>query len=130
MPSAQHSFVLIWKRVVAALTLIAAALIAPTAPVPVSGAGVAGSRAGSGPAIASTANALIAAVDGLAEGGERKPTLQEPDTSGPQGKPCVPAAWYELRTARLTPAAPITPGAAPLRVCAARAGRPRAPPRA
>jgi hypothetical protein len=127
MPSAQHSFVLIWKRVVAALSLVAAALIAPTAPAPMAGGGVAGSRAGSGPAIASTANALLTAVDGLVEGGERPSPLQEPESKGPQGTPCIVAAWLELPAPRPVAASSAEPGVPPP-VFAARAGLSRAPP--
>jgi hypothetical protein len=130
MPSAQHSFVLIWKRVVAALSLVAAALIAPTAPAPMAGAGMAGSRAGSGPAIAaSTANALLAAVDGLVEGGERNAPLQESAASGPQSAPCLVAAWLELPAPRPVSVSPAEPGA-PSPTFAARAGLSRAPPQA
>jgi hypothetical protein len=129
MPSAQHSFVLIWKRVVAALSLVAAALIAPTAPAPVAGAGVASSRAGSGQAIASTANALLAAVDGLVEGGERKSPLHEPEASGPQSTPCIVTAWLEWPAPRPAALRSADPGA-PAPTFAARAGLSRAPPRA
>jgi hypothetical protein len=129
MPSAQHSFVLLWKRAVAALSLIVAALIAPTAPAPVSGAGMAGARAGSGPAIAGTANALVAAVDGLAEGGGR-PALQELQGSGPQAKPCVLAAWHDFPLPQIRPASPSSEARKPHPAFAARAGLTRAPPQA
>jgi hypothetical protein len=130
MPNAQQSFVLLWKRVVAALSLIAAALLAPTASAPISGAGVASSRAGSGPAIASAANALIAHVDGVADGGRHNYPLEQPQASGPQGKPCVVAAWRELPAPQLQMAMPATDGIAPLSAFATRSGLSRAPPRA
>jgi hypothetical protein len=126
MLNAEQSLALLWRRLVAALSLIAAAALAPTVPVSVGGAGVVGSRAGNGAAVASAANALIANVDGLVEGGQRKVL---PDASSDtHAKPWALPASHEL--ARLAPElsspAPDAPDLHQPR--AVRSGLTRAPP--
>jgi hypothetical protein len=126
MLNAEQSLALLWRRLVAALSLIAAAALAPTVPVSVGGAGVVGSRAGNGAAVASAANALIANVDGLVEGGQRKVL---PDASSDtHAKPSALPASHEL--ARLAPElsspAPDAPDLHQPR--AVRSGLTRAPP--
>jgi hypothetical protein len=127
MPSAQQSFVLLWKRVVAALSLVAAALLAPTAPAPV-GAGVVGSRMGNGPAVASAANALTANVDALVEGGEQRFPLDSPEANGAHATPCVLTAWHEFPVPLPAAVAPAGESRVPLPAFASRAGQTRAPP--
>jgi hypothetical protein len=130
MPNAPQSFILLWKRVVAALSLVAAALLAPTAPAPAGGAGVVGSRASHGQAVASAASQLIASVDGLVEGGERNAPLDEPQAGGPHAKPCVLAAWHEFPAPQSPVATPALEAGPRLPAFAPRSGLTRAPPRA
>ncbi|MBO0764689.1 MAG: hypothetical protein J2P50_08880 [Hyphomicrobiaceae bacterium] len=118
---------LLWKRVVAALSLVAAALLAPTAPAAVGGAGLIGSRASHGQAVASSANQLMASIDGLVEGGGRNYPLDEPQAGG-HAKPCVLAAWPAFPAPEPSSVAPTPDSAAPLPAFAPRSGKSRAPP--
>ncbi|HEY7553096.1 MAG TPA: hypothetical protein VH913_26685 [Hyphomicrobiaceae bacterium] len=129
MPNAPQSFILLWKRVVAALSLVAAALLAPTAPASAGGAGVIGSRASHGQAVASAASQLIAGVDGLVEGGERNVPVDEPQAGGLHAKPCVLAAWHEFPAPRPPVAVPAPETGTRLPAFAPRSGLTRAPPR-
>jgi hypothetical protein len=131
MPNnAQQSFILLWKRAVAALSLVAAALLAPTAPAPSGGAGVVGSRASHGQAVASAASQPIASVDGVVEGGEPNVPLDEPHAGGPNAKPCVLAAWHEFPAPQPPLATPALEAGTRLPAFASRSGLTRAPPRA
>jgi hypothetical protein len=119
---------LFWKRVVAALSLIAAAALAPTAPAPVNGAGVNGSRAGSGPAVTNSASALMANVAALMGGGEQK---LSPDASGDaQAKAFIPPARQVIAALRPEAASPAPPACELPSAYAPRSGLTRAPPRA
>ena len=119
---------LFWKRVVAALSLIAAAALGPTAPAPVNGAGVNGARAGNGPALANSASALMANVAALVEGGQQK---LNPDTSGDaQAKAYIPPTRHLIAALRPEAASPAPPACEPPRAHAPRSGLTRAPPRA
>jgi hypothetical protein len=120
------NFLLIWKRVVAALSLVAAAALAPSASAPVSGSGVVGSRAGHGPALANAANALMASVDAVVEGGRQvsPPAADE----GTPAKACVLPDRCHDDAPQTEAASPHPVSAAPLRRHAARSGPARAPP--
>jgi hypothetical protein len=119
---------LFWKRVVAALSLIAAAALGPTPPAPVHGAGVTGSRAGSSPALANAASALMANVAALVEGGQQK---LSPDASGDaQAKAYIAPARHLIAALRPEAASPAPPAREPPRAHAPRSGLTRAPPRA
>src|SRR5262245_54882890 len=101
MPNAQQSFVSLWKRAVAALSLVAAALLASMAASPVSGAGVVGSRtghAGHGTTVASAPSALIASLDGIVEGGPH--AFSGEAAGGAKGKTGVPPQWHALPAPR------------------------------
>ncbi|HEY1246320.1 MAG TPA: hypothetical protein VGF29_15960 [Hyphomicrobiaceae bacterium] len=130
MPNASQSFILLWKRAVAALSLVAAALLAPTAAAPAGGAGMIGSRASHGQAVASAASQLIGGVDGLVEGGERNFPLDEPQAGAPHAKPCVLAAWHEFPAPQPPVAAPALETGTRPPAFAPRSGLTRAPPRA
>ena len=101
MLNARHSFTLLWQRLVAALSLVMAAALAPAAvPASAGGAGAIGSRVGSGAAVASTASALAAGnVAALVEGGQQQLPL---DTSadGTKTKACTVAVWQEIAPLR------------------------------
>jgi len=128
MLTAPHSLRLFWKRVVAALSLLAAAALGPTAPAPVNGAGVGGSRAGNSPALANTANALMANAAALVEGGELKPST---DASGDgQAKAYVPPTRLQIAVLRPEAASPSQDRAEPPQRHAPRSGLTRAPPSA
>lgn len=127
MLTAPHSLKLFWKRVVAALSLLAAAALGPTAPAPVNGAGVGGSRAGNGPAVANAANALVAGMAaGLVEGGELK--LRTDASGDAQAKAYVPPARVEVPVLRPQAASPAPHVGGPPRTHACRSGLTRAPP--
>jgi hypothetical protein len=129
MLTAPHSLKLFWKRVVAALSLLAAAALGPTAPAPVNGAGVGGSRAGSGPAVANAATALMASMAAaLVEGGELK---LRTDASGDlQAKAYVPPSRVEMPVLRPQAASPALQVGDPPQTHASRSGLTRAPPAA
>jgi hypothetical protein len=129
MPSAQQRFILLWKRVVAALSLVAAALLAPTAPAPAGGAGVIGSRASHGQAVASAASQLIASVDGVVEGGEPNAPLDEPQAGGHHAKPCVLAARHDFPAPQPPLVTPALEAGTRVPAFAPRSGLTRAPPR-
>jgi hypothetical protein len=114
---------LFWKRVVAALSLMAAAALGPTAPAPVNGAGVGGSRAGSGAAIA---NALMANVAALVEGGHH--ALRTDASSDTHAKAYTPPQRYEIAVLRPEAASAAPDRAEPPRSHAFRSGPTRAPP--
>jgi hypothetical protein len=132
MPNAQDKFILLWKRAVAALSLVAAALLASMAAAPVGGgAGAVGSRAGlAGPsaALASVPSALIASLDGIVEDGQH--AFPPEDTGGARAKALVPAPWRALLSSRPPVVAPSLRAGEPPRHHAARSGLTRAPPRA
>jgi len=128
MLTAPQSLNLFWKRVVAALSLLAAAALGPTAPAPVNGAGVSGSRAGNGAALANAANALMANVAAVVEGGDLK--LRTDASGDAQAKAYTPPARQEIAVLRPEAAAPAPDAAEPLPAYAPRSGLTRAPPRA
>ena len=117
---------LFWKRVVAALSLLAAAALGPTVPAPVNGAGVSGSRTGSGAALANAASSLMANVATLIEGGQLK--LGSDASTDAQAKPYIPPQRYQIGMLRPEAAslAPTTGG--PPRAYEPRSGLARAPP--
>jgi hypothetical protein len=126
MVNAEQSLALLWRRLVAALSLIAAAALAPTVPVSVGGTGIVGSRAGTGAAVANAANALIANVEAQVEGGQHKVL---PEVSGDtHAKPWGLPVSHEL--AKLAPElSPQTPDALDShQLRAVRSGLSRAPP--
>jgi hypothetical protein len=128
MLNAGTNFLLLWKRLVAALSLVAAAALAPSASAPISGSGLVGSRAGHGPALANAANALIASVDAVIEGGR----LASPPAAddGTLAKACTLPARCHSDAPQFKAASPPPVSDAPLRRHAARAGPARAPPAA
>ena len=95
MLNAGTNFLLLWKRVVAALSLVAAAALAPSAAAPIGGSGLVGSRAGHGPALANAANALIASVDAVIEGGRQvsPPGDRQADETDGHGRRQFGAVW-------------------------------------
>lgn len=123
MLNAGTNFLLLWKRVVAALSLVAAAALAPSAAAPISGSGLVGSRAGHGPALA---NALMASVDAVIEGG-RQVSPPAADDGAPV-KACALPARCHSDAPQSEAASPPPISGAPLRRHAARAGPARAPP--
>ena len=117
MLTAPQSLKLFWKRVVAALSLLAAAALGPTAPAPVNGAGVGGSGAGNGAALAHAAH-----------GGDLN---LRTDTSGDaQAKAYAPPARYEMAVLRPEAASPAPDRAGLPQAHAPRSGLTRAPPNA
>jgi hypothetical protein len=131
MLNARLSFALLWKRLVAALSLVMAAALAPTAvPAPAGGAGAMGSRVGSGTAVASAANALAANVASLVEGGQHQ-LLLGAATGGPDAKACTHAVWQEIAALRSEAvSSPRRIMRAVRQTHAARSGPARAPPAA
>jgi hypothetical protein len=126
MPNAQLSFVLLWKRVVAALSLVAAALLASMAAAPAGSSGMVGSRAGQAGPVATAPSALIATLDGIVEDAQRASPPQ--DAGGAKGKALAPAARPAPAVSR-----PVVATAAPAEReqpgrHASRAGLTRAPP--
>jgi hypothetical protein len=126
MLNAGYNFLLLWKRVVAALSLVAAAALAPSAAAPISGSGLVGSRAGHGPALANAANALMASVDAVIEGG-RQVSPPAADDGAPVKACALPARCHSDAPQSEAASPPLISGA-PLRRHAARAGPARAPP--
>jgi hypothetical protein len=129
MVNARHSFAFMWQRLVAALSLVMAASLAPAVAAPAGGAGggAVGSRASSGAAVASAANALAGNVAALIEGGQLEQPLDAP-TDGTAAKAFTIAFWQEivlLRPAAAQPP-PVVHPAPPTH--AARSGPARAPP--
>ncbi len=126
MLNAEQSLALLWRRVVAALSLIAAAALAPTVSVSVSGTGIVGSRAGNGAAVANAANALIANVDGPVEGRQHKvlPEASSDTHAKPWGLP--PSHELAKLAPELSSPAPDAPDLHQPR--AVRSGLSRAPP--
>ena len=128
MLTAPQSLKLFWKRVVAALSLLAAAALGPTAPAPVNGAGVGGSGAGNGAALAHAANGLMANVAAVVEGGDLN---LRTDTSGDaQAKAYAPPVRYEMAVLRPEAASPAPDRAGLPQAHAPRSGLTRAPPNA
>lgn len=119
---------LFWKRVVAALSLIAAAALGPTAPAPVNGAGVNGSRAGNGAALANSANAPMANVAALVEGSQH--TLRTDASGDAQAKAYTPPERHEIAVLRPQAASPAPDLGDRPPTHAPRSGLTRAPPRA
>jgi hypothetical protein len=115
-----------WKRVVAALSLIAAAALGPTAPAPVNGAGVSGPRAGNGAALANAANASMANMAALVEGGQH--TLRTDASSDTPPKTYTPPQRYEIAVLRPEAASPALDAGEPPPAYAPRSGLTRAPP--
>jgi hypothetical protein len=128
MLTAPHSLKLFWKRVVAALSLLAAAALGPTAPAPVNGAGAGSSRAGNSAALANTANALMANVAALVEGGELK--LRTDASGDAQAKAYTAPVRYEIALLRPEAASPAPDTGEVPQVHAPRSGLTRAPPSA
>ena len=126
MLTAPPSLRLFWKRVVAALSLLAAAALGPTVPAPVNGAGVNGSRAGNGAALTNAANASMANVAALAEGGQHK--LRTDASSDAQAKAYTPPARYAIAVLRPEAASPLPNASEPPQAYAPRSGLTRAPP--
>jgi hypothetical protein len=125
MHNAPQNFLFLWKRLVAALSLVAAAVLAP-ASAPVAGA-AAGSRVGS-PAVASTANTLLANVEGLVDSGQQR--FPSPASGPVRAQAWAPTLWVELAVLGPERASPSC-NAGPLRrPYAARSGPTRAPPSA
>jgi hypothetical protein len=127
MLTAPSSLRLFWKRVVAALSLIAAAALGPTAPAPVNGAGAVGSRAGNGVALANAANTLMANAAALVEGSQH--TYRTDASSNTQAKAYTPPPRHEIATLRPEAASPASGTGEPPRSHAPRSGLTRAPPR-
>lgn len=128
MLAAPQSLKLFWKRVVAALSLLAAAALGPTAPAPVNGAGVSGARAGAGAALANTANPLMANVAALVEGGELK--LRTDASGNAQAKAYTAPVRYEMAVLRPEAASPVPVASEAPQAHAPRSGLTRAPPSA
>jgi hypothetical protein len=126
MLTAPSSLRLFWKRVVAALSLIAAAALGPTAPAPINGAGASGSRAGNGLAVANAANTLLANAAALLEGGQH--TFRTDASSNTEAKAYSPPARHEIAMLRPEAASPAPDGRRPPRPHAPRSGLTRAPP--
>jgi hypothetical protein len=125
MLNAGYNFLLLWKRLVAALSLVAAAALAPSSSAPISGSGVVGSRAGQGPALTNPANALVASVGAVSDGGRQVSPPAADD--GTPTKLCALPTWCHDAPQSETASPPPVSGA-PLRRHAARAGPARAPP--
>jgi hypothetical protein len=130
MLNARHRFTLLWQRLVAALSLLMAAALAPAAvPAPAGGAGAMGPRAGSGAAVTSAANAHGGNIAALIEGGQEQLPL-DTSTDGTKVKACTVTAWRELAPPRPEAAcSPVTVRPAPA-THAVRSGPARAPPAA
>jgi hypothetical protein len=130
MPNAQLSFILLWKRVVAALSLVAAALLASMAATPGGGSGVVGSRAGhAGAAVASAPSALIASLDGVVD--DREQAFPPEHSGGAKSKPVGVVATWRVPPEPRPVALSLSPDASEHpRHHAARSGLTRAPPRA
>jgi hypothetical protein len=127
MLNARHSFNLVWKRLVAALSLIAAAALAPAAPAPVGGAGAVGSRVGgNGAAVANTASALLGSVAGLVEGSQHDLPFGTPGDG--QAKACTPPRFPVIAWVRPERASFPIRAREPGPTHAPRSGPARAPP--
>jgi hypothetical protein len=128
MLNARYRFALLWQRLVAALSLVMAAALAPGAVTPPAG-GAVGSRVGSGAAVASAAGALASNVAALIDGQQQPaPRDASSSTDGTKAKACTVAVWQGI--APLRPEAgdpPPTVRVAPP-THAARSGDSRAPP--
>jgi hypothetical protein len=116
---------LFWKRVVAALSLLAAAALGPTVPAPVNGAGVSGSRTGNGAALAN-ASSPMANVAALSEGGQLR--LGADASTDTHGKADIPPQRYEVGMLRPEAASAAPAAGGPPRAYAPRSGLTRAPP--
>jgi hypothetical protein len=131
MLKARHSFVLLWHRLVAALSLLMAAALAPaavSAPAGGAGAGAIGPRMGGGAAVASAANPLAGNAIALVDGEQQQLPLGM-STDGTKAKACTVNVW---RATALRPGVVCPPrivAAAPP-THAARSGPARAPPSA
>jgi hypothetical protein len=127
MLNARHSFAFLWQRLVAALSLVMAAALAPPVSVPAGGAGAIGSRIGGGAAVASAANALNGNVAALVEGGQQQLPL-DAAADGLKAKALTIPAWLVLAPVRIAvaPSRRIAHAAPPTH--AARSGPARAPP--
>jgi hypothetical protein len=129
MLNARHSFTFLWQRLVAALSLVMAAALAPAAvSVPAAGAGAVGSRVGSGAAVASATNALNGNVAALVEGGQHQLPL-DTSTDATKAKALTAPIWLALAAVRIEAASPWIAQTAPP-THAARSGPARAPPAA
>jgi hypothetical protein len=126
MLTAPSSLRLVWKRVVAALSLMAAAALGPSAPAPVNGAGVSGSGAGNGMAVANAASNVAANVAVVVEGGQH--TFRTDASRDGQTKAYTPPARHEIAMLRPEAASPAPDTGEPLRLHAPRSGLTRAPP--
>jgi hypothetical protein len=129
MLNARHRVALLWQRLVAALSLVMAAALAPGAVTsPVSGAGAIGSRVGGGATVASAPGALATNVAALIEGGQLQPASLDTSGDGSKGKVCTVAVWQQLIPDHQEAAQPprTVRGVQPTH--AARSGDARAPP--
>jgi hypothetical protein len=130
MLNARHSFTLLWQRLMAALSLVMAAALAPVAvTAPAGGAGAIGSRVGGGAAVASTASALAGNVPPQVEGVQQQLPLDTAD-DGAKTKACTVAVEQEIAPLRLERARPHRTVHAVAPTHAARSGLTRAPPAA
>jgi hypothetical protein len=130
MLNARHRFALLWQRLVAALSLVMAAVLAPAAISLPAGAGAVGSRVGTGAPVASAASGLATTVVALAEGGAQRGFALDKPTDGTGAKACTLTPRVEtapLRHVQGVP--PLTDATAPP-THAARSGPSRAPPAA
>jgi hypothetical protein len=126
MSNARQNILRLWKRLVAALSLIAAAALAPAMAAPLNGGGMAAPRAGSGAALANSANALMANVAGIVEGGQQAPRLEA--SGDPPAKACMPPPRHAFSVAWAAAAPlPVDTGTPPA-LHEARSGPTRAPP--
>jgi hypothetical protein len=130
MLNARHRFALMWQRLIAALSLVMAAALAPgavSAPAGGAGAGAIGSGMGNGAAVASAASAVAGTVAALIEGGQQRlPLDTSPD--GTKVKAAAVAAWQETALPDLGAASPLRAVRAVPPTHAARSGHARAPP--
>ena len=127
MLNARHNFALIWKRLVAALSLVMAAALAPAMSAPAGGAGAITSRVGNGATAAGAVGAVAAKVAGLVEGRQHRLPV-DTSSDGTEAKACTLAARQEPALPALAAVPPARAFGAAAPTHAARSGLTRAPP--
>jgi hypothetical protein len=129
MLNARYRFAVLWQRLVAALSLVMAAALAPGAVTAPAGAGAVGSRVGSGAAVASAAGALASNVAAVIEGGQQQPVPRDTSsTDGTKAKACTVSVWQGVAPFRPEAGDPPATARAAPPTHAARSGDARAPP--
>jgi hypothetical protein len=131
MLNARYRVTLLWQRLVAALSLVMAAALAPGAVAATAGggAGAIGSRASSGAQVASAAGALAGHVAALIEGQQQSAPLDSP-ADGAKAKVCTAATPHASMPPEARAVHPQQPAGGVLPAYAARSGESRAPPAA